>query len=410
MSTPGAIPPLRVLERILRDVTERLAREVAAPSPEAPSWNELEWGIARAVATMHGISALLADQTRWDPGPQWQGFLREQSRQLRLREQRTIELLRALDASLRAADCSAVMLKGSSLLPRGLYAPGSRPMSDIDVLVDAAASDRVAAAIRDCGFIEKHSMRRHRVFYLAGENAPHSMTEHVSNPFKVELHTRIAEPLPATKVDITSTLRPAQVPGLVDYPTTGALALHLAIHAAGNMRARALRLIQLCDLARLAPRMSDADWQVVLVDASGVRRWWVAPPLLLTARYFPGTIPVGVLEMARAACPRRLRRSADRAILYDVSWSRIHVQALPGSEWARTPLEWLRLARSRVLPDRGGLDDLAAARAALPWLGRDRWYEVSHLRRIVRWTLSRPPRVQTLSTVRAALAADGSGK
>jgi hypothetical protein len=409
MSPPAALPPLGALGRILRDVTERLARELESPSCVAPPWNELEWAIARAVATMQGISALLLHGTRWDAPAPWQAFLREQEGHLRLREQRTIELLQALDAALRAADCSAVMLKGASLLRRGLYLPGERPMSDIDVLVDAAAADRVAGTICACGFVEKHSMRRHRVFYFAGETVPHAMGDHVANPFKVELHRRIAEPLPASVVDITDTLRPAPEPGLVDYPSAGALALHLVIHAAGNMRARALRLIQLCDLARLAPQMSAADWQVVLADTRGAPRWWIAPPLLLTARYFPAAIPVAVLDAARAACPRRLRRASERAILYDVSWSRIDIQALAGSEWARTPLEWLRLVRARVLPERGALDDLATACAALPWMAHDRWYEVSHLRRIVRWTFSRPPRVQTLSCVRAALAASGPG-
>lgn len=409
MSAAHDVPPLRVLAKILRSVTERLAREVASPSTAAPRWNELEWSIARAVAIMQGISALLANGRRLDAPPGWHEFLREQSRQLGLREQRTLGLLHALDAALRAADSSAVMLKGASLLGRGLYAPGSRPMSDIDVLVDADAADRVAAAIGACGFVEKHSMRRHRVFYLAGETATHAMTEHIANPFKVEMHTRISEPLPASVVDITSALHPPRASGLVDYPTTGALALHLVIHAAGNMRARALRFIQLCDLARLAPRMSEADWQLVLRDASGTPRWWIAPPLLLTARYFAGAIPAAVLDAARASCPRRLRRAIDRNELYDFSWSRIDIPALPGSEWARTPLEWLRLARSRVLPDRRALDDLAAARAAMPWMSHDHWYEVSHLRRIVRWTLSRPPRIQTLSSVRAALGASGSG-
>jgi len=38
-----------------------------------------------------------------------------------------------------------------------------------------------------------------------------------------------------------------------------------------------------------------------------------------------------------------------------------------------------------------------------PHLRRVPWYQLSHGRRIVRWLVSRPPRVQTITSVAAAL-------
>jgi len=48
---------------------------------------------------------------------------------------------------------------------------------------------------------------------------------------------------------------------------------HLLLHAAGNIRARALRQMQLHDIALLAPRMKASDWSELL--ATNERAWTV---------------------------------------------------------------------------------------------------------------------------------------
>jgi hypothetical protein len=88
-----------------------------------------------------------------------------------------------------------------------------------------------------------------------------------------------------------------------------------------------------------------------------------------------------------------------------VSWSNLRIAALPGSEWARTPLELLRFAKSRVVPGRAALRDLSVAQQAHPAISQLRWYGVTHGERILRWLISRPPRVQTMVSVRAAFEA-----
>jgi hypothetical protein len=60
---------------------------------------------------------------------------------------------------------------------------------------------------------------------------------------------------------------------------------------------------------------------------------------------------------------------------------------------------------SRIWPSRAALRDLLQVFltqnppvAAIPWYG------ISHGARILRWIFSKPPRVQTMLTIRAALA------
>jgi hypothetical protein len=90
-----------------------------------------------------------------------------------------------------------------------------------------------------------------------------------------------------------------------------------------------------------------------------------------------------------------------------VSWANLRIAALPGLEWARTPGEGLRFARSRLFPPRGPRRaDLADRHCAAPPHAR-RWYGVSHAERVLRWVFTRPPRVQTISVVSAALRQAG---
>jgi hypothetical protein len=176
------------------------------------------------------------------------------------------------------------------------------------------------------------------------------------------------------------------------------------------MRAHALRQIQLHDIATIAPLLSSAQWAKLLEsqrDPGGP--WWVLPPLEMAARYYPGRVPAEVLHAARNACPRLLRVATERQSLTDVSWSNLHIHAFPGIAWSRTPLDALRFARSRVVPSRHALTELQFALADQPQLEQVPWYGMAHGRRILRWLFSRPPRVQTMVSVLAALESSRVG-
>jgi len=402
-----SLPPFKSLNAALRRTTEALARELACPSVATPDWNDFEWRIAQAVAAMQGVSSLLADRLRW-LGPQsWRRFLDEQKQQTIGRQRLIAQLLAGIAAGARREGIAIVALKGAALHAIGVYGPGERPMGDIDLLVRAGDVAATARLIEVLGWHEAFGNRRHRVFEARDKSGSGETRfgEHTANPIKIEVHTRIAESLPAFEIDITEWCFPVGAhAGLDGYPSIAALMAHLLLHAAGNMRARALRLIQLHDIALLAARMDSTSWEELLVDEKGDRNlWWALPPLLLTARYYPDTIPRSIISAIAPDCPWWLRQVAGRHRLADVSWSKLRIQAFPGIEWARSPREAARFAMSRIHPSREALDDLARGVAGQQWASVVPWYGLSHPARIIRWIFSRPPRVQTMFSVRSAL-------
>jgi hypothetical protein len=63
----------------------------------------------------------------------------------------------------------------------------------------------------------------------------------------------------------------------------------------------------------------------------------------------------------------------------------------------------LRFARSRIKPDKTALAELETWQRVMPVLRTIPWYGLRHSTRILRWVFTRPPRVQTFASVRAAL-------
>lgn len=392
----------------LRETTETLACELATPTSESPLWSEFEWRIARAAAAMHGVSSLLCANLRWQGPASWRRFLEEQRDHTSRRHHKISGLLARIDMHARREGIVMVGLKGAALHAAGIYQAGERPMADIDLLVRPCDREATARVLESFDFSATANSRRHQTFAPRIHSATSSLGEHVDNEIKIELHTRIMEPLPIREVDITSFLLPRPMAaGLHGYRSAAALMSHLLLHAAGNMRARALRLIQLNDIARLAMRFGANDWaELGAARPDGTSLWWAAAPLTLTARYYPGAIPRDYLSQMQSECPWLLAGRSRRQQLVAVSWSNLRIEAFPGIEWARTPLEALRFAVSRLWPSRAALRDLQVFTVQNPPVATIPWYGISHGSRIVRWIFSRPPRVQTMLTVRAALAQD----
>jgi len=399
------LPPFGVIQAALRTTTEHLARELHAPGRRAPAWSEFEWSIARAVATMQGISVLLARRLQWRGPAPWQAFLEEHHALAIQRDEVIEKTLRELDAAAARQGLACVALKGAALRDFGLYVPGERPMGDIDILIREEHQPRVAAVMHALRYRDACGTRRHDVFEPEHHSAVVHAGEHPDNPLRIEVHTRIAESLPARQVEITPGLFLKKMrAGLNPYRDRVALLRHLLLHAAGNMRANALRQIQLHDIATLAPVLGRADWEALArAPDSRCGVWWTLPPLALVERYYPGSIPAHVLEEVGRECPRVLRAAVERLSLTKVSWSNLRIHAFPGIAWAHSPLEALRFVRSRVWPERRAIEELTVTAKIRPPMGRLQWYEISQVRRISRWLVSRPPRVQTMSSVCAVL-------
>ncbi len=399
MSTAAelAMPRSAQLQAMLRTTTERLAQELASPEAQAPAWTALQWRVAMAAAVMHGASALLAGRLRWHGPPAWQAFLDGQQLQGRLRQARTQDLLRAIDAAARRAQLPLVALKGSALLDLALHAPGERPMSDIDLLCAPPHFEAAGRLVEGLGYRAGAAHRRHREYQPLDSAAGRVFGEHIDNPVKIELHGHIAERLPLREVDITAQIFPTTArPGLNPYPSLPALMQHLLLHAAGNLCARGLRLIQLHDIALLADRLNNEDWD-------GADAGWALPPLALVERYFPGRVPAAVLGRAAARCPPVLRWAARRWRLADVSLSHLGTPMLPGIEWSASAGEAFAWARTRLHPGRDAIAATRQAALAQHALAGAAWARQARWRKLLRVLAGRAPRSATVYSVQAAL-------
>ena len=400
---PG-LPPYKTLAAGLRKTTEVLARAVVRPSESAPDWSETEWAIARSVAAMHGITMLLVNRVRWRGPRAWQAFLTQQREQSLLRETRLGDLLARIDSATRDAGIGCVALKGAAVRSLGLYAPGERPSGDIDLLVRKSDAAAVGAVLRRLDYTLLEDVQRHTSYVPLKLPTPNILGEHADNPIGVEVHSVVFEALPIEVVDITARLQPPRAkPGVNPYPSVTALLLHMVLHAAGNMKCHALRHVQLHDIALLLGRLGAADWDTLhgaaragslLADVPAAR---IDAPVLrlpcstgIAARYPP--------KLPRHPASRERSATTDRRILVEPV-----DQRCPGIAWSRSPIEALRYAWSRAVPDRDTLEEVRTALEIQPQLGAVPWYQVSQGKRIVRWLLSRPPRVHTITSVAAAL-------
>ncbi|TPG11399.1 hypothetical protein EAH75_15460 [Rhodanobacter glycinis] len=402
------LPPLRIVRNGLRRTTEALAAELAQPGGAMPAWSELEWQLASAVAVAHGVSPLLCQFSAWQHSP-WQRFLQSQREHVELRHRRIAALLQRIDTDARAAGLALVPLKGSALHAIGLYAPGERPMADIDLLV---REDDAAPAIRlllQLGYVESFVQWKHRVFKPATGRPFAGLGEHRDTPINIELHTRIQERLPISTVDITGWIYPqAPRPGLNPYPSIGDLMSHLLLHAAGNICGRSLRLLHLHDISLLAKRMVASDWDALCGERAADAPWWALPPLRLVARYYRHAIPDAVFARLERACPPLLRTISRRQTLTQVSCSALWLHAFAGIEWSRSARDVGQYLRNRVRPSEEAIRERADMVRTQLWLQGQSWVTLNHARRILTW-LTRPvPRMDTLYVVRAALETPAS--
>jgi hypothetical protein len=401
--------PLKKIEAALRKTTEVLAAELAAPTETAPDWTDFEWRIAQASAAMHGVSPLLATTLRWRGSDSWELFVREQREQTFQRHQRISELLTDIGSRAKHDGIAIVPLKGAALHAIGIYQPGERPMSDIDVLVRISDVQATSRLLGSCGYHEVLATWKHRVFEPKAHATVSDFGEHAQNCIKIELHAGVVERLPLVDRDVTRLVFPdTPVAGLNGYPSHASLMAHLLLHAAGNMCSSHLRLLHLHDISLLARRMSESDWQRIFAPVNGQRPWWVSPPLTLTAHYYPSAIPADIVARAQSNCSWLLRQTCRRQLLSDVSLSSLWIQAFPGIEWSHSTQEALSHVMGRVKPDRQLLLGRKKAVKLLPCSARYSWTHLSQWQRIVRWVFHGYPRVETLACVCTALARLGA--
>ncbi len=400
------LPHREPLQGTLRKITETLARELAQPTALAPDWSATDWQLARAVAVIHCVSPLLSGSLRWEGPPPWRNFLANQKAHVAARHGRIEQLLEQIDACCREAGIAVVGLKGAALHSMGFYRAGERPMADVDLLVQAADRTKIAQVLESLGFRQSFATWKHGVFVPNNCNVHAGLGEHSDNYLKIELHTRIAEILPLRITDVTDCVFPRTPhPGLNAYPSKAALLIHLLIHASGAMAYRALRLLNLHDIALLSSQMAGPDWEELIRQGQGAKPlWWALPPLQLTARYYPDAVPTDVLAALAARCPWALRQLSRHRQLSDVSLSYPWIEAFPGIGWSRSFAEIVEYIGGRLWPNKE-MRRQRNLRVETDFVAsQTQWCGLSQRQRVVRWLASRPLRVETLHAVRLALA------
>ena len=399
------LPPLKTVKAGLRVATETLARELAQSRPgnPTPSWNELQWQLAMATAAAHGVSPLLSHFSQWQHAG-WQAFLTKQREHVELRHRRIASLLQQIDEKARSALIAVVPLKGSALHAMGLYAPGERPMADIDLLVREDDVAPASALLCELGYEESFTQWKHRVFKPVTGEPCFSLGEHRDTPINIELHTHIHERLPVSTIDITQRIFPRDPkPGLNAYPSLGAMMSHLLLHASGNLCNRSARLLHLNDISLLATRMSAEDWNKLWGEQGDESAWWAFPTLQLVDRYYKHAIPNAVLDRAGRDCPTWLRTVSKHQTLTALSCSELWLHAAPGLEWSNSISEAWRYVRRRIRPDAEMIKERADMVRTQAWLQEQRWVTLPQRRRMVMWLTQPIPRMDTLYVVRTAL-------
>jgi hypothetical protein len=300
------------------------------PAAQTAAWGQDEWAVARHAALVHGIGPLLAARMEGSPAwdalaPEFRAYCQEQRRLNGLRVAAMRADLAAIVQAAAKAGVEVLPLKGAALVEQHYAEPGLRPMADIDVLVrpdDLGCIDTILAAQ---GFAIAEETPRHRA-YLRGEPVVvDPELEHPDNPRGVEVHTRVGEQLRAISYEITRTLwedaRPVMLGGApATTPAPPALLHHLLIHTCHNVVNRRLRLIQLYDIALVAPALSEAEWHALgaLAAQAGEARLLYAP-LALAERAFGELAPREFRAQLGEATPAALRRMIDQVTPGEVS-------------------------------------------------------------------------------------------
>ena len=283
-----------------------------------------------------------------------------------------------------------LVLKGTDTSYRYFPEPGTRPSSDLDLLVaphDIAAARTV---LRNLGFAEEgpgHGDRYRSTWTPPGVDGIRSLElAHADNPWSVDLHVSLDREMfpdrPMTFGTPTPEPRDGEVWHEFSQPVRvlrePLLLAYLAAHTSSHFYA--ITLVRLVELVLVARRdFAGDDWRTF---ADFVRRTatgrFVFPALYLAERLAPGTMDALTLEEVEAAAPLWLRTrvrattpaSAQRLhpypfgerflwattlreVLVELAWPRnrdprASPRGVLGLHWHRIRKRFLRFVRGRV--------------------------------------------------------------
>jgi hypothetical protein len=242
-------------------------------------------------------------------------------RQNRRRMERMRERAEGIVQALAAKSVTVTMLKGMHTAFAYFPDPATRPLSDIDLLIDPAEADRANAHFRDSGYELNFSTFREDTWSVPGSSPePRSlMLAHADDPWTIDLHRSLnyAPVRPSARrgrIDFVSEPRarqawPAEAAALVlPQPL---LLLHLATHASCPLGSLTpLRMAEVVMVIRRDTALGTLQWPVFLSMARKAGALGIVFPMLHFAEALaPGTVPGEVLEASAAVAPLGVRNA-----------------------------------------------------------------------------------------------------
>ena len=288
------------------------------------------------------------------------------------RMERLLARARELTAALTAGRVEVTCLKGIHMASAYFPQVGSRPMSDIDILVspaDAAIAAQILAAL---GYRQTASTLLESAWtHSDSADAPRTMLSlEADDPWAIDMHVSIDVPGPPGAAPARlSQARQAVVPSTsilgAKQLVQPILLLHLAAHAgSGFHNLTLLRLVEIVLVARADIANGALSWDefAELGAATGALAF-AYPALAMARRLSPRDIPHEIVERCAREAPPQVRRLV--AELRPATAHRIERPTLREHfAWTSGPGGWLRRLAADVMPEPRSLRGTAAIHAS----------------------------------------------
>lgn len=220
---------------------------------------------------------------------------------------------------------SALILKGAHTARDYFPDPGTRPASDIDLLIDPAATSHVEEAMLACGYIAAARGRYESNWRLEGapEHPKSLRLVHCDDPWSVDIHTSLNVPVsagaPVAELDAAEPLASRRRWSVSPNARTleqPLLLLHLAVHAGGGLQnLTLLRLVELHFVIRRDIANGLLSWGAFMDLGRRTGSLGFAwPALKLCEDLVPATVPEDVLRACALSVPPGARRVVERLV------------------------------------------------------------------------------------------------
>jgi hypothetical protein len=242
----------------------------------------------------------------------------------RLRMRKMTVHAAAISEALAQAGVAHAFVKGMHTAFEHFPEPGTRPLSDIDVLIDPGDRKDAERVLEACGFEPgvARVLPTERAWHLRGEpRKPRTLCfVHAEDPWSIDLHVsldrRHSPASPVVRLDRALAGTAARCSALAPRARLlpePALLLNAAVHAGcGLENLTLLRMVELALIVRQDYSPGGASWDEFVDAAARCNALGpVYPALKFCNELVPGTIPEAVVALSRGKAPPRARRIVD---------------------------------------------------------------------------------------------------